>query len=91
MLNAAAVSADLMANETRSALPLLLSRDTYAPLYSQLSRRNPTYSTLLVDMVPILKSPHTSEDTLMDILGVMRGSSLSFSIVAIACAMFVNL
>lgn len=70
---AASVSADLVANETGGAMSLLLSRDTEAPLYTKGSVRNHTYASLLVDFIPVLKSANTTDDTLFDVLGLMRG------------------
>jgi len=68
------VSHHLVTTETRSALSLVLSRDSTAPLYAENSRRNPTYSSVLVDMIAILKSPTTDDNTLFEVLGLMRGS-----------------
>ncbi len=70
---AAAVSDHLMAGQTCSALPLLLSRDTRAPLYDNESSRNPTYASLLAHTIPMLKSSATADDTLFEVLGLMRG------------------
>ena len=54
-------------------MSLLLSRDTDAPLYSKESPRNHTYTSLLVHIIGVLKSTNTADDTLFDVLGLIRG------------------
>jgi hypothetical protein len=55
-------------------MSLLLSRDTDAPLYSKKSSRElHTYTSLLVHIIGVLKSTNTADDTLFDVLGLIRG------------------